>query len=114
MIWEQGVGGSNPPTPTSTAKGYEILLAAPFLCGGGRCTSTPGPGIRGGEHLTEPARRLLDHFYQDESGFSPLRTREPEALLRISEQSYHPFRFMVTTRFGAKLPPVPVHGYHFF
>ena len=29
-------------------------------------------------------------------------------LLRISEQSYHPFRSKVTTDFGAKLPPVSV------
>ena len=31
-----------------------------------------------------------------------------DAMVRISEQSYHPFRSKVTTDFGAKLPPVSV------
>ena len=35
-------------------------------------------------------------------------TLEVGQLLRISEQSYHPFRSKVTTDFGAKLPPVSV------
>ena len=30
------------------------------------------------------------------------------SFMRISEQSYHPFRSKVTTDFGAKLPPVSV------
>ena len=32
----------------------------------------------------------------------------PVKIVRISEQSYHPFRSKVTTEFGAKLPAVSV------
>ena len=61
-------------------------------------------------------KALVDDGFLREAGgtFEPFSRcfadylRDHRLLVRISEQSYHPFRSKVTTDFGAKLPPVSV------